>query len=31
MPQLSDRDVDRFTQVDHVDRVAFVLTAGRAR
>ena len=25
MPQLSERDVDRFTQVDHVDRVAFVL------
>ncbi len=26
MPQLSDRDVVRFTQVDHVNRVAFVLT-----
>jgi acyl-CoA synthetase (NDP forming)/RimJ/RimL family protein N-acetyltransferase len=26
MPQLSERDVDRFTHVDHVDRVAFVLT-----
>ncbi|MFC7497429.1 MULTISPECIES: GNAT family N-acetyltransferase [unclassified Nocardioides] len=26
MPRLSDRDVDRFTHVDHVDRVAFVLT-----
>ncbi|WP_205474540.1 bifunctional GNAT family N-acetyltransferase/acetate--CoA ligase family protein [Nocardioides sp. SYSU D00038] len=26
MPRLSDRDVARFTQVDHVDRVAFVLT-----
>ena len=26
MPQLSDRDVARFTQVDHVNRVAFVLT-----
>jgi acyl-CoA synthetase (NDP forming)/RimJ/RimL family protein N-acetyltransferase len=25
MPRLSDRDVERFTQVDHVDRVAFVL------
>ncbi len=25
MPQLSDRDVARFTQVDHFDRVAFVL------
>ncbi len=28
MPHLSDRDVDRFTHVDHVDRVAFVLTVG---
>ena len=26
MPQLSERDVARFTQVDHVDRVAFVMT-----
>lgn len=26
MPHLSDRDVARFTQVDHVNRVAFVLT-----
>jgi acyl-CoA synthetase (NDP forming)/GNAT superfamily N-acetyltransferase len=26
MPTLSERDVERFTQVDHVDRVAFVLT-----
>ncbi len=26
MPFLSDRDVARFTKVDHVDRVAFVLT-----
>src|SRR3954469_13068691 len=26
MPRLSDRDVDRFTTVDHVNRVAFVLT-----
>ena len=26
MPFLSDRDVARFTQVDHVDRVALVLT-----
>ena len=25
MPTLSDRDVARFTQVDHQDRVAFVL------
>ncbi|MDP3892805.1 GNAT family N-acetyltransferase, partial [Nocardioides sp.] len=25
MPNLSERDVARFTQVDHVDRVAFVL------
>ena len=25
MPQLSDRDVKRFTQVDHVDRVALVM------
>jgi acyl-CoA synthetase (NDP forming)/GNAT superfamily N-acetyltransferase len=30
MPTLSERDVLRFTNVDHVDRVAFVLTvAGR--
>ena len=28
MPRLSDRDVRRFTQVDHRDRVAFVLTVG---
>ncbi|GAB2447176.1 bifunctional GNAT family N-acetyltransferase/acetate--CoA ligase family protein [Nocardioides hungaricus] len=26
MPTLSDRDVARFTTVDHVDRVAFVMT-----
>ncbi len=26
MPRLSDKDVERFTHVDHVDRVAFVLT-----
>src|SRR3954454_4896794 len=26
MPNLSDRDVARFTQVDHDQRVAFVLT-----
>ena len=26
MPTLSERDVIRFTQVDHVDRVAFILT-----
>ncbi len=25
MPQLSDRDLDRFTQVDHRDRVALIL------
>ncbi len=30
MPTLSDRDVKRFTQVDHVDRVAFlVLLSGQ--
>jgi succinyl-CoA synthetase alpha subunit/RimJ/RimL family protein N-acetyltransferase len=28
MPYLSDRDVKRFTNVDHVDRVAFVVTLG---
>ena len=28
MPRLSDRDLERFTRVDHVDRVAFVLTVG---
>ena len=27
-PQLSDRDVKRFTEVDYVDRVAFILTLG---
>jgi acyl-CoA synthetase (NDP forming)/RimJ/RimL family protein N-acetyltransferase len=27
-PQLSDRDVKRFTEVDYVDRVAFVVTLG---
>ncbi|GAW52173.1 MULTISPECIES: bifunctional GNAT family N-acetyltransferase/acetate--CoA ligase family protein [unclassified Nocardioides] len=26
MPRLSDRDLDRFTNVDHVNRVALVLT-----
>ena len=26
MPTLSERDVQRFTQVDHVQRVAFVVT-----
>ena len=26
MPRLSERDLDRFLHVDHVDRVAFVLT-----
>jgi acyl-CoA synthetase (NDP forming)/RimJ/RimL family protein N-acetyltransferase len=25
MPRLSDKDVARFTQVDHVDRVAFII------
>ena len=25
MPELSDRDLDRFTQVDHRDRVALIL------
>jgi acyl-CoA synthetase (NDP forming)/GNAT superfamily N-acetyltransferase len=29
MPQLSARDVVRFTQVDHHDRVAFVLTVAQ--
>jgi acyl-CoA synthetase (NDP forming)/RimJ/RimL family protein N-acetyltransferase len=28
MPTLSDRDVERFTSVDHRSRVAFVLTVG---
>lgn len=28
MPRLSDRDVARFTQVDHKDRVAFILLLG---
>ncbi len=27
-PRLSQRDVQRFTQVDYVDRVAFILTVG---
>ena len=27
-PRLSDRDVKRFTEVDYVDRVAFILTFG---
>jgi RimJ/RimL family protein N-acetyltransferase len=27
-PRLSDRDVKRFTEVDYVDRVAFILTLG---
>ena len=31
MPELSERDLDRFTQVDHGDRVALVLTRRRAR
>ena len=26
MPKLSDRDLNRFTHVDHVNRVAFVVT-----
>lgn len=29
MPRLSDKDVKRFTQVDHDARVAFVLISGR--
>jgi acyl-CoA synthetase (NDP forming)/RimJ/RimL family protein N-acetyltransferase len=29
-PRLSDRDVERFTTVDHVDRVALVATIGDA-
>jgi len=29
MPRLSERDVERFTHVDHHDRVAFVLTVGQ--
>jgi acyl-CoA synthetase (NDP forming)/RimJ/RimL family protein N-acetyltransferase len=29
MPRLSDKDVTRFTHVDHRDRVAFVLTVGK--
>ena len=28
-PTLSDRDVERFTTVDHHERVAFVMTVGR--
>jgi acyl-CoA synthetase (NDP forming)/ribosomal protein S18 acetylase RimI-like enzyme len=28
MPKLSERDVQRFTHVDHSERVAFVLTVG---
>jgi len=27
-PRLTDRDVKRFTEVDYVDRVAFILTVG---
>lgn len=27
-PRLSDRDIERFTIVDYVDRVAFILTVG---
>ena len=29
MPKLSEKDVKRFTNVDHHDRVAFVLTVGK--
>ncbi len=29
-PLLSERDVERFTQVDYVDRVAFVVTVGES-
>lgn len=29
MPRLSERDLDRFTQVDHRERVAFVLTVAQ--
>jgi acyl-CoA synthetase (NDP forming)/RimJ/RimL family protein N-acetyltransferase len=29
-PRLSDRDVKRFTEVDYVDRVAFIVTLGEA-
>ena len=29
MPRLSERDVERFTHVDHHDRVAFVLTVAQ--
>ncbi|MCW2735778.1 bifunctional GNAT family N-acetyltransferase/acetate--CoA ligase family protein [Nocardioides sp.] len=28
MPELSERDLDRFTRVDHRDRVALILTVG---
>ena len=28
-PRLSNRDVERFTEVDYVDRVAFILTLGQ--
>ena len=28
MPELSDKDIVRFTQVDYTDRVAFILTVG---
>jgi acyl-CoA synthetase (NDP forming)/RimJ/RimL family protein N-acetyltransferase len=30
MPRLSDRDLHHFTHVDHVDRVALVVTVGQA-
>ena len=29
MPRLSSRDLDRFTHVDHVDRVAFIVLVGQ--
>jgi acyl-CoA synthetase (NDP forming)/RimJ/RimL family protein N-acetyltransferase len=29
-PRLTDRDVKRFTEVDYVDRVAFIVTLGEA-
>jgi acyl-CoA synthetase (NDP forming)/RimJ/RimL family protein N-acetyltransferase len=28
-PRLSNRDVERFTEIDYVDRVAFILTLGQ--
>ncbi len=29
MPELSDKDLHRFTHVDHTERVAFILTVGQ--